>query len=176
MPMPDMATLPSFSVKLTHQPPSPLICVSGYHLKCFLHHVCLISSSTIPSWASIIARPWHFGHVQYLPEALTIRDHYTMSRYRMDEKIALRRIEADLHQEMGDSTLFKAAKEGLQNHREVLERLRAWRDWDKIKAVKVLSNNFCSAYYIPSILSGHPVHPAKNCNPWRSISSHPVLC
>lgn len=145
MPMPDMATLPSFSVKLTHQPPSPLICVSGYHLKCFLHHVCLISSSTIPSWASIIARPWHFGHVQYLPEALTIRDHYTMSRYRMDEKIALRRIEADLHQEMGDSTLFKAAKEGLQNHREVLERLRAWRDWDKIKAVKVLSNNFCSA-------------------------------
>ncbi len=53
----------------------------------------------------------------------------------MDEEKAFGRTEVDLYQEGGNSTTrslrIKAAKEDLQKHREVLEQLRAWRDWEK---------------------------------------------
>lgn len=53
----------------------------------------------------------------------------------MDEENAIGRTEANLYHEAGDpesrSVRIEVAKQKLQNHREVLERLRAWRDWEK---------------------------------------------
>ena len=53
----------------------------------------------------------------------------------MDEENAIGRTELNLDQKGGNSTTrdprIEAAEEDLKKHREVLERLRAWHDWEK---------------------------------------------